>query len=270
MKALRFIHMSDIHYLRNYADYGFEALIAKQRHPKENLCACIRREKEKGLDFVLITGDLIHEGEDGDYQALRDLLDEQLGAIPYIALPGNHDKREAFCRGFLGVEPGKQLDMVYYILGLRIIVLDTGRTVNGRITKEQMEWLKNLLSETSKEGSILAFHHPLIVNQDDLPSATYDKELCEIIAASDILGIFCGHTHHNYVSQFATVPYFTADSMAFTMNSVKDGLLFEDYVAYNLMQLQDGILSAQVKQVIPAPAEIASFSSDKLSQLFSE
>lgn len=269
MKALRFIHMSDIHYRENYSDHGFEALITKRRHPKENLCACLRKEKEKGLDFILITGDLIHEGEVSDYQALHDLLEEQLGDIPVIALPGNHDRREAFCRGFLGVEPGNQLDMVYYILGLRIIVLDTGRTVNGIITNKQIAWLKNILTESTEGGSILAFHHPLIVNQDDLPSATYEKELSEVIVSSDILGIFCGHTHHNYVSQFAEKSYFTADSMAYTMKSVKDGILFEDYAAYNLMQLHNGILSAQVKQVIPAPAEIASFSSDKLSQLFS-
>lgn len=270
MKIFRFIHMSDIHFKENYSDYGFENLIANKRHPKENLYKCIAVEKEKGLDFVLITGDLTHEGEERDYRLLRNLLEEQLGGIPFIALPGNHDRREAFCRGFLGVEPKERLDAVYELEGLRIIVMDTGRTINGIITKDQIKWLRSVLIKYSQRGSILALHHPLIENQDGLPSAQYDNELYEVIANSDILGIFCGHTHHNYIAQFASKLYFTADSMSYSMTSINDDLLFEDYVAYNIMELHDGILSAQVKQVIPAPAVTASFSSDKLSLLFSQ
>lgn len=270
MKTIRFIHMSDIHYRETYSDSGFEALIANRRHPQENFYKCIAAEKENGLDFVLITGDLAHEGEERDYRILRGLLEEQLGSIPFIALPGNHDKQEAFCKGFLGVESKKNLDDVYEIEGLRIIVMDTGRTINGIITKDQIKWLKNVLGQPCERGSILALHHPLIENQDGLPSAQYDNELYEVIENSNILGIFCGHTHHNYISQFASKPYFTVDSMSYSMTSVNDDIQFEDYVAYNIMQLHDNVLSAQVKQVIPAPTVIASFSSDKLTQLFSK
>lgn len=270
MDTMRFIHMSDLHYRINYAENGFESLIAAKQHPKDNICNCISNEVHKGLDFLLITGDLTHEGEEADYQALRTLLKSQLGDIPYIVIPGNHDRRDAFCCGFLEIEPQDTSVIVHNINGLRIIGIDTGRTVNGIITKEQIRRLQDILSKPSSRGSILAIHHPLIENQDGLARAEYNKELIAVITGSDILGIFCGHTHHNFISQFASKPYFTADSIAFSMTLENDILYFEDNAAYTIMQLHNGVLSAQVKQVVPAPAIITSFSSDKLSQLFNE
>jgi 3',5'-cyclic AMP phosphodiesterase CpdA len=274
MNTIRFIHMSDIHYKKEYKDSGFEALISAKQHPEVNIIKCIQEEKKQGLDFVLITGDLTHEGECSDYQALAELLEEQLGDIPYILLPGNHDKREGYQAVFSQQTPAlaetSTLDVVYNIKGLRIITLDSGYCVNGIIHNEQLHWLKEILSKPSELGTLLALHHPLIPNQEGLECAVYDKELCEIIETSDILGVFCGHTHHNYLSQFAGKPYFTSDSIAFSMTTIDDILQFENQAAYNLVTLSNGILSAQVRQVIPAIDVIASFTSDKLSQLFSK
>ncbi len=270
MGTIRFLHMSDLHYREQYADNGFEALIAARQHPKDNIIKCIREERENGFDFLLLTGDLTHEGEKSDCLALDDLLKKELGNIPYIALPGNHDIREAFSPVFNRNGRFEGNNGVYKIKGLRIIVLDTGRSVNGLIEKEQITWLKEALKEPSPEGSLLALHHPLIDNQNGLPCAQYDGELKKVIAGSDILGIFCGHTHHNYMAQFAGKPYFTADSMAFSMVTHKEVLTFKNHAAYTVMELRGKILSAQVKQTVPEISVTASFSSDKLSQLFSQ
>ncbi|BCJ96008.1 metallophosphoesterase [Anaerocolumna cellulosilytica] len=280
MNTIRFIHMSDIHYRKEYKNSGFEALISAKQHPEVNIIKCIQEEKKQGLDFVLITGDLTHEGERSDYQALARLLEDQLGDIPYILLPGNHDKRKAYQAVFstqastlaetYTLAETSTIDAVYNIKGLRIITLDSGYCINGIIHNQQLHWLKEILSKPSKLGTLLALHHPLIPNQEGLECAAFDKELCEIIKNSDILGIFCGHTHHNYLSQFAGKPYFTSDSIAFSMTTIDDVLQFENQAAYNLVTLSDGILSAQVRQVIPAIDVIASFTSDKLSQLFSK
>lgn len=270
MKNYRFIHISDIHFLENYSNDGFEALIAAKQHPKDNVVKALSNEVKEGLDFILITGDLTHEGMESDYQALNMLLKESAGEIPYIVLPGNHDRREAYCQGFLGIKPKENLDMVYVINGLRIITLDTGDGKDGRLLKEQLNWLKEILSEPSENGTILALHHPLLPNQEGLNCAEYDPGLIDIIRQSDIIGTFCGHTHRNFASLFAGKPYFTSDSMSFSMTSKSDALQFEDNAAYNLVTLCDGVLSAKVKQVVPESAVIASFALDKLSQLFSK
>lgn len=269
METMRFIHMSDIHYKKSYKDYGFEELIAARRRPEENIRKCIETETADGIDFLLITGDLTHEGGLSDCEALESFLKEVSGEIPYIVLPGNHDKREAFCPVFWK-EPGCESGMVYDIGGLRIIALDTGRSVNGGIGQEAVNWLRELLRISAPKGTLLALHHPLIDGQDKLPCAEYDREFIDVISNSDILGIFCGHTHHNFIAQFAGKPYFTADSMAFSMTTKGDDLIFEDHAGYTVMELKGNILSAQVKQTVPEISVTASFSSDKLSQLFSQ
>lgn len=270
MKKIRFIHMSDLHYRKEYADKGFEGLIAAKQHPQDNICKCLRKEKAEGLDFVLITGDLTHEGEIVDYEALKCMLYTELEEIPFILLPGNHDKIDAYRTVFQKDSTEEASDSVYDIEGLKIITLDTGRSVNGEIKESQIKWLSKVLNQPEKRGFLLALHHPLIKNQDGLPCARYPDTFAELIRNSGILGIFCGHTHHNYFAQFAEKPYFTADSMAFSMVSEDDRLTFLNCAGYTVMELNDRVLSAGVRQVVPAAADIASFSSDKLSQLFSQ
>ena len=265
----RFLHISDLHYRNNYSENGFEALIAAKQKPWVNVADCLNKELQKGLDFVLITGDLTHEGTAEDYQELSLLLKHLLNAVPVIPVPGNHDPKEMFQQGLFGCAEPAPLDTSYTLDGLRIVVLDSGRSVNGEISKEQIQWLKTLLAEPATEGTLLALHHPLIAEQEGLPCAAYDSELEQVIRESDIIGIFCGHTHRQFFSQFAGKPYFTADSMAFSMRQEQDLMHFENYAAYTVMQLQNRILSAQVRPVVPEILDITSFSSDKLSQLFS-
>lgn len=270
MGSYRFIHMSDIHFLENYSKEGFEALIAAKQHPKNNVYKCLNREIKEGLDFILITGDLTHEGEESDYRALHGFIKELSGDIPVIVLPGNHDRRDAYCRGFLEIEPEVHPDRVYDIDGLRIITLDTGNSRDGVILEEQLVWLKEILSVSAKNGTLLALHHPLIRGQEGLDCAEYDPAFYRIIKNSDITGIFCGHTHKNYIASFAHKPYYTSDSMSFSMTAGENTLQFEDHAAYNLVTLSDGILSVQVRPVVPEPSVIAGFALDKLSQLFSK
>lgn len=258
---IRFIHMSDLHFRRSYAQEGFADILTAMR-PEDNLRRCLATERDSRLDFVLLTGDLTHEGDEEDYRALRRLLDEQCSGIHVIALPGNHDCRDAYCRGYLGIPP-QPTDRTVEIDGLRIIALDSGATVNGSISASQLTWLQGVLAKPACRGTLLALHHPLRSGQEGLPSAAYDPALGELIAGSDIIGIFCGHTHCNYSGQFAAKPYFTADSMAFSMDFSGAAPSYQVHAAYNLMTLCDGVLSVQVKQVALESAIAARFSVDE-------
>ncbi len=270
MGSFRFIHMSDLHFLRHYSSKGFEGFLKKSRHPRLNLIDCLRTEKAQGLDFVLITGDLTQEGDDDDFSALKNLLEQEIGTTPVYALPGNHDPRNAFCNSFLGIGYTERVNRVYNQGGLRIVALDTGRGITGTVDTPQLAWLQEVLSTPSSEGTLLMVHHPLIPNQDNLGTAQYDSALVGLIAHSDILGVFCGHTHHNLITQFASKPYYTADSMAYSLQVQGDEASFECLAAYNLLTLSDKNLFAQVKLAAPAPAVAARFSMNSLSQLLSK
>lgn len=77
--------------------------------------------------FVLITGDLVHEGTSADYARAKTLLqelDEQYHTKTYPAL-GNHDIRKNFNSAFRGLASDQPLDYCVQNEWLRWIVLDS-------------------------------------------------------------------------------------------------------------------------------------------------
>lgn len=270
METVRFLHLSDLHFRKNYEDWGFQSLLKKLPDPLEYLEECLAKEIKRGLDFVLLTGDLSHDGTGEDYAALRDALNALLGGVPWVALPGNHDSRAPFEAELRGREAVLSPcgDAVYEVDGLRIITLDTGTGIAGEIRADQSEWLRSVLSVPGGKGSILAVHHPLIPNQEGLGVAKMDPGLPDLLAESDVLGIFCGHTHRNYIGAFAGKPYCTADSMSYVMEESGPNTYLKSAAAYTRAVLCGGTLSVQVRQLAPAPAAAACFPTNTMSTLF--
>lgn len=268
MKPFRFVHVSDLHFRKQYEDWGFQDLLKRLPDPLENLVLCLEKEKAQGLDFVLLTGDLSHDGTKEDYAVLRSTLNRTLAGIPWAALPGNHDDREAFAALFPAGEPVNGWDRTADVNGFRVILLDSGCGISGRLETAQLQWLEKVLSAPSQRGSILALHHPLIPDQDGLGCMQADPRLAELIAQSDVIGIFCGHTHHNYAASFAGKPYFTADSLSFVMEESGSDTYLKALSAYNRAVYCNGTLSVQVRQLAPEPSVAACFSTDMISTLF--
>lgn len=268
MGDFRFIHLSDLHFRKQYEDWGLQSLLGKLPDVLERLTACLEEEKKLGVDFVLLTGDLAHDGTVEDYAALRDALNSTLGGIPWIALPGNHDNREAFCSGLQCGGQNHELDAVYEVNGLRVITLDSGTGISGVVHSSQTKWLQSVLAESCEKGSLLAVHHPLVPNQEGLGIAQFDSDLPKIIAQSDVIGVFCGHTHRNYMGTFAEKPYFTADSMSYAFEESEQMTSVKVVAAYNRVTLQNGSISVQVRQLAPAPVVAACFPTDRMYQLF--
>lgn len=270
METVRFLHLSDLHFRKSYEDWGFQGLLKKLPNPLEYLEKCLKTEKKQGLDFVLLTGDLSHDGTKEDYAALRDALDALLEGIPWVALPGNHDSRAPFRSALLGEGGDASPDegAVYELEGCRVVTLDTGMGISGEIRPGQTQWLRSVLSAPGGKGSILAVHHPLIPNQEGLGVAKLDPGFPELIAKSDVLGIFCGHTHRNYIGAFAGKPYCTADSMSYVMEESGSDTCLKSSAAYSRAVLCGGALSVQVRQAAPAPAAAVCFPTHTLSTLF--
>ncbi len=268
MKPFRFVHLSDLHFRKQYEDWGFQALLKRLPDPLENLVLCLEKEKAQGLDFVLLTGDLSHDGTKEDYSILRSTLNQTLEGIPWAALPGNHDDRAAFAALFPESEAGHGWDRTACTDGFRVILLDSGCGISGRLESAQLQWLKKVLSAPSERGSILALHHPLIPEQDGFGCMQADPCLAELIAQSDVIGIFCGHTHRNYTATFAGKPYFTADSLSFVLEESGPDTYLKALSAYNRAVYCDGTLSVQVRRLAPEASVAARFSTDMISTLF--
>lgn len=266
--SIRFIHLSDLHFRRRYEDYGIQALLKKLPSPLKSLTDCLEKEKKQGIDFVLLTGDLSHDGTREDYSILRDALNHTLRGIPWVAVPGNHDCREAMRTEMR--EDGFPAcgDAVYDLGGWRVITLDTGKGVAGVMERRQIRWLQSVLASPAERRSILAIHHPLVPNQEGLGTIKTDPGFPALIQKSDVAGIFCGHTHHNYAGIFAGKPYFTADSMSYILEEAGPNTYFKAAAAYNRVEFGGGSFSVQVRHLVPAPAVAACFPTDTLPTLF--
>jgi 3',5'-cyclic AMP phosphodiesterase CpdA len=155
-------------------------------------------------ELVLLTGDLTEHGDPAEYAALRTLL---AGCdLPMVAIPGNHDRRDAFAAGLAGtgVEIGTLpfLHLVVEAVGLRLIALDTlakaGDDV-GEMCGTRLDWLASRLAEAPDQPTMIFMHHPPFAIGIDFMDeiACADGTAMEAIVARhpQVRRVACGHVH---------------------------------------------------------------------------
>lgn len=119
-------------------------------------------------DLVLLTGGLVDEGHPDEYAMALELL-EQL-TIPYLAIPGNHDRREHFRAAFGGsaAHLPKQGPLHYCIDDhpVRFVALDScppGQH-HGDVDSAGLAWLQATLATDLSKPTLLLMHHPPFVS----------------------------------------------------------------------------------------------------------
>jgi 3',5'-cyclic-AMP phosphodiesterase len=202
--------------------------------------------------FVVITGDLVHEGNVDDYRFLRQLLDaesEALGA-PILVTLGNHDRRAPFQEGY----NGQQNDLAYYFVqpfdGLRVFILDSHYPGHeeGLLDAEQLAWLKTQLAADTTPA-LLCIHHPphtnsFFANTDHL--LTNSTDLAEAITGQNVIGILSGHIHFNSVATFDGVLSAAGQGSAFGLDATeRTGMRLINAYGYNLGIVHGETLSLQ-------------------------
>ena len=194
--ALKFIHLTDCHVAANGGTvYG--------KRPVDRLRAAIDsiNVEHKDADFLVITGDLTHNGDDDAYVALSRELRRL--TIPSHLLVGNHDDARAFGYHF----PDTQRCEYGFIQGSKrtpfglCLFLDTSEkgTSVGHYCEKRRSWLEGVLGETDGPVMLFMHHPPFSVGIPD----TDDSKLHEVDAFWQIIKphrerirhIFVGHAH---------------------------------------------------------------------------
>ncbi|GAA3981263.1 MULTISPECIES: metallophosphoesterase family protein [Streptomyces] len=220
---MRILHLSDTHLERTDAPnkHGVNAteslrlMLAELRH-------------QRGVDAVVVTGDLANDGAVEAYTALKELVGEfarGLGA-PVFYTTGNHDERVAFGKvlGSGHPEPESVLESdsvpepevseraaMSTVGGWRFITLDSlvpGK-VHGHLSRAQLNWLRALLRRPAPQGTILAFHHPPItldVETQRVFGLRNPEELAAVIQGTDVRVVLTGHFHLQLFGFLASVP----------------------------------------------------------------
>jgi 3',5'-cyclic-AMP phosphodiesterase len=175
-------------------------------------CVAALNALEPRPDFVIMTGDLVDQGDPEQYAHLKALLAPL--EIPYYLLVGNHDDRTALRDAF-----GERAELrtggefVHYAadLGpLRLIALDSivpGQSA-GHLCEARLAWLAGQLDEAQGKPVIVALHHPPfecgIGHMDALrlePKAA--QQLAALISRHpNVERVICGHVHRPMFVRF--------------------------------------------------------------------
>ena len=173
-------------------------------------------------DLLLITGDLVENGDDVDaYRHAHALVGRWQG--PKIWLIGNHDSRASFKHELPDV-PTDENGFVQYEVeqgGVRWIVLDTldeGRH-GGMICEKRAWWLAERLREKQEVPTVILLHHPPVDTgiewMSALPTEQWVKRLEAIVRpAAQVICLIAGHVHRPIATTFAGKPLIVSPSTA--------------------------------------------------------
>ena len=159
--------------------------------------------------FVVISGDLVDAPSKEAYDHLLELLSPL--AIPFAAVPGNHDDRDlmraALPDGY--ARPSGALHSLHTIGDVDVVLVDSttpGRNY-GTLDAESLAWLEGVLATSPSRPALVFMHHPPFVtgishmdvqnlrNADDLADTLRRHRRARLVAA--------GHVHRAALTSFA-------------------------------------------------------------------
>lgn len=190
------------------------------------LTQMLRRAEENGAAFVLLGGDLAHNGEEAQHRYFASLLRafEEESGIPVYVVPGNHDYYASTPAQFkeyyadFGYAEALAADDVTASYtaelpgGFRLIAVDSndpGKDGDG-LNERLFSWIEAQAAAAAAHGKtpILMMHHPLL---EPIPYASLlmknfivrDHEaVAERFAQWGISYVFTGHEHGNNIASF--------------------------------------------------------------------
>ncbi len=240
------LHLSDTHLLGGSGPlYGTVDSAGRLRQILAEVEASHARP-----DALVFTGDLADKGEPAAYERLRSIVEpvaERAGARVIWAM-GNHDDRAAFRTTLLdGVPSTAPVDVVYDVNGLRIITLDSSVPGHhyGKITREQLDWLRAELATPALHGTLLSLHHPPVPCVLDLAVLVELRDqagLAEVLRGSDVRAILAGHLHYSTNAMFAGIPVSVASATCYTQDLM---------VPIGAMRAQDGAQGFNLVHIYP-------------------
>lgn len=161
-----------------------------------------------GIDFVLVTGDLTESGDRASLLRVKEMLDKL--KYKYYAISGNHETKwsESGATDFghiFGSERFKFDHKGYKFLGFA-----TGpviRMMDGHVAPQDIKWLKEELGKNPQQPTILVTHYPLLPNDVD-----NWYEVTDSVRKYNIKAFLGGHYHSNRLFFYDGIPAFICRS----------------------------------------------------------
>ncbi len=243
-----FIQMTD-------PQFGFidaNKSIEKETILYEKAVANINRLKP---DFVVITGDFVHDHADSTQWAEFDRITGMLkSSIPVYLIPGNHEYSQnptevdfAHFKKNYGDDKFSFKHKKNLFIGLNSSLLKTN---SYRLEQEQFEWLEKELESAKNIRNIVVFsHYPFFIKDPDEPD-TYSniglekrKKYLELFNKFGVRAVFAGHLHKNSYGNYKGMDMVTTSAIGKQLGGDLSGLRIVkvniDSVVSNYYNLED-------------------------------
>ncbi|MCW5852893.1 MAG: metallophosphoesterase [Anaerolineae bacterium] len=216
-------------------------------------------------DFIVSTGDLVHEGTAEEYRAVRQRLNlqaqtesawpsvtfEGLDRVPMLFLPGNHDQRDAFMRHLHPALPSAPLfNAVYPYQGVQLVCLDWGPQTKAVAAPEMLRFLSDALA--GGQPSIILMHH----HAAPVGAAWLDRFIADDVAAfwqmvegRQVLAIFGGHVHMTTEARVKGIPVHTLRATTFQFDRQATPVFCLQPPHYRIVTVADGRVTSEIVEV---------------------
>lgn len=159
-------------------------------------------------DAVLLTGDLANDEFNNSYSRLAAIADRW--QTPVLAVPGNHDDRDALRAAFEAVEAAA--DNILDVGNWRIVALDSQvrGAVHGRLAENMLKLLEEAALTRGKRHLLVALHHqPVALGSDWLePIGLHDAKIFrEMLTRLGARACLFGHAHQTWDEVAGDVRY---------------------------------------------------------------
>jgi 3',5'-cyclic AMP phosphodiesterase CpdA len=244
---MRIAHFSDLHVLAlegvsrtRFLNKRFTGLVnlrlkREHKHRPGHVRAVAREVARARVDHVVITGDLTNLALEQEFEAVKRLIEEDLGldAQHVTVVPGNHDlytrgamRAQRFTRFFapylesdlpelaadisLGRFPIVKLRGPLAVIGMSSAVPRPPLVASGELGTRQLEALGRILAhdEVKRRTPILALHHPIhnpASRIKTLVEGLVDADDLEVVVGPIETGLLLhGHLHNRMQRAFPT------------------------------------------------------------------
>jgi 3',5'-cyclic AMP phosphodiesterase CpdA len=172
-------------------------------------------------DFVIFTGDLIHDDMATDQPTRLSRMTEFMGIVGGITgtmlkfIPGEHDA--AADQGMTFQQVFGPTHWSFDHKGIHFVALDNVSSPTASLGSDQLAWLQSDLKPLDKEAPIVVFaHRPLFPLYPQWDWTTADGQMAiDILSAHDNVTVFYGHIHQNVDTMTGAIAHHSARSLMF-------------------------------------------------------
>lgn len=203
-------------------------------------------------DFLLLTGDLVHDGKPEGYAWLFETLNQT--RLPFACIAGNHD-------GTLEINthlPFEQRQFLPTVFDTRLmdcqkINLDNWQLLllnsavpaqpYGHLNDKQLTWLEHTLAQESKPTIIAMHHHPIAVRSAWIDAYMLDNAADfwkKVDKYPHVHTVLCGHVHQAHTLYHQHIAVHTCPAIARQFAPLAESFTLDDIaMGFRLLHLTD-------------------------------